>query len=320
MKIVVTGSEGSLMQVVIPKLLALGHTVVGVDNLYRYGKKSNRANVDYEFIQQDLLDQQRVIEITAGADAVIHAAAKLYGVLGLLNYRADILSEDTAIMGHMLQACVKNQIPRIIFMSSSMVYDSCVQDVNVPLVETMTDNCPLPKTDYGLSKLVSERMCEAFRQQYGIDYTIWRPFNIVSPHEQSMTEIGFSHVLPDFVNHIVLKKLNPLPIIGDGEQIRCFTWINDVAEIIANHSFSSNSCNQVFNVCNVEPISMKSAAKIIYESAIGDPTKLEFVTSKNYVHDVKIRIPSIEKLQITLGPFEFVTTRESIQRCIQNLQ
>jgi len=316
MKIVVTGSEGSLMQAVIPKLLEKGHTILGIDNLYRYGKQSKSAGVEYEFVNQDLIDRDAVINLTAKADAVVHGAAKLYGVLGLLNYRADILSDDSAIVGNVLRACVKNQISRMVFMSSSMVYDSCVQDIKVPLIESMTDHCPLPKTDYGLGKLVSERMCEAFRQQYGINYTIWRPFNIVSPHEQSMTEIGFSHVLPDFVNHIVLKKLNPLPIIGDGEQIRCFTWIDDVATIIADHSFSADSCNEIFNVCNVEPITMKTAAKIIYEEAIGDPDNLTFVTSTDYKHDVKIRVPSVEKLQTILGPFEFVQAQESIKRCI----
>lgn len=319
MKIVVTGSEGSLMQAVIPKLLQNGHSVLGIDNLYRYGVQSKGAGVDYEFFNQDLIDRDAVIKLTKHADAVLHGAAKLYGVLGLLHYRADILADDSAIVGNVLRACVENQIPRMVFMSSSMVYDSCVQDVNVPLVETMTDSCPLPKTDYGLGKLVSERMCEAFRQQYGVDYTIWRPFNIVSPHEQSMTEIGFSHVLPDFVNHIVIKKLNPLPIIGNGEQIRCFTWIDDVAEIIADHSFSPASCNQIFNVCNVEPTTMKTAARIIYESAIGNPDQLQFSSSKDYVHDVKIRIPSVQKLQSLLGPFEFVNTKESIRRCIQHL-
>lgn len=319
MRIVVTGSEGSLMQAIIPRLLAQGHQVVGIDNLYRYGVKSSFAGTAYEFHQQDLIDRERVVEISQCADAIIHGAAKLYGVLGLLNYRADILGEDTAILGNMLNACVKNNIPHIVYMSSSMVYDSCVQDIAVPLVETMTETCPLPKTDYGLSKLVGERMCEAYRQQYGISYTVWRPFNIVSPHEQSMTEIGFSHVLPDFVNNIVIKRLNPLPIIGNGEQIRCFTWIDDVADIIANTSFAPATKNQIFNVCNVEPTRMKDAARLVYKLTVGDPDNLEFVTTTDYAHDVKVRVPSVDKLQQALGPFTFVNTEESIRRCLKHL-
>lgn len=317
MRIVVTGSEGSLMQAVIPKLLANGHEVVGIDNLYRYGRRSDAAGRDYEFHEQDLIDRAATFALLRGADAVIHAAAKLYGVLGLLHYRADILGDDTAICSNVLQASVHHGVRRFVYMSSSMVYDSSIQDVNVPLTEDMTESCPMPKTDYGLSKLVCERMCEAFRQQYGLPYTIWRPFNVVSPHEVSMTEQGFSHVLPDFINNIVGRGLNPLPIIGNGEQIRCFTWIDDVTQIIADHSFCDTSANQVFNVCNVEPTKMKDAAAMIYAAATGqDPSNLGFITTRDYEHDVKVRIPSIAKLQTMLGPFEFVPTKESIKRCL----
>ena len=318
MRIVVTGSEGSLMQAVIPKLLANGHEVVGIDNLYRYGKRSERAGQDYEFHEQDLVDRHATFELLRGADAVIHAAAKLYGVLGLLHYRADILGDDTAVCSNILHAAVHHGVKRVVYMSSSMVYDSSIQDVNVPLTENMTDTCPMPKTDYGLSKLVCERMCEAFRQQYGLEYTIWRPFNVVSPHEVSMTEQGFSHVLPDFINNIVGRHLNPLPIIGDGEQIRCFTWIDDVTQIIADHSFCEASANQVFNVCNVEPTRMKDAARMIYFAATGnDPRELKFITSRDYEHDVRVRIPSVDKLHRILGPFQFTSTQESIRRCLK---
>ena len=110
MKIVVTGSEGSLMQAIIPKLISQGHEIVGIDNLYRYGTVSAIANKDYEFFEKDLLDYDFFEKMTKGADGIIHGAAKLYGVLGLLNYRADILGDDTAICNNVLKACVKNDI------------------------------------------------------------------------------------------------------------------------------------------------------------------------------------------------------------------
>jgi UDP-glucose 4-epimerase len=317
MKILVTGSEGSLMQSLIPKLLDQGHTIIGIDNLYRWGEKSSAAGVDYEFYQQDLLDYDALVTLTTDVDIVVHAAAKIYGVLGLLNYRADILSDDLSVCRNVLRSCVKNNVKRVIYLSSSMVYDSCVQDVNIPLIESMTDSCPLPKTDYGLGKLVCERMVEAFKQQYGLNYTIWRPFNIVSPQEPSMHEIGFSHVLPDLIKHVLVKKLNPVPIIGDGNQIRCFTWIDDVSTIIANNIETDASLNQCFNVCNVEPYSMKEVAKLIFQKAGGETNSLKFETTKNYEHDVKIRVPSVEKLQSMLGPYKFVKTEDSIQKCIR---
>jgi len=80
MKILVTGSEGSLMQAVIPLLLAQGHTVVGVDNLYRHGHKSKLANIEYKLIVQDLADRNAVQDLCQGFDVVFLSAAKLYGV------------------------------------------------------------------------------------------------------------------------------------------------------------------------------------------------------------------------------------------------
>ena len=63
-------------------------------------------------------------------------------------------------------------------------------------------------------------------------------------------------------------ELNPLPIIGNGQQIRCFTWIDDVAQAIADHSFSSKTCRETFNLGNPEPITMIQLAQMIHEIGI----------------------------------------------------
>lgn len=317
MKILITGSEGSLMQALIPRLLQDGHNIIGIDNLYKYGMPSASAGVKYQFYKQDLLANDKVSILIKDVDVVIHAAAKLYGVLGLLNYRADILGDEITVARNVLNACVQNNIKHIVYISSSMVYDACPQNITIPLVEDMPFKNPYPNTDYGLGKLVTERLCEAYRQQHNISYTIWRPFNIVSPHEIPMTEQGFSHVIPDFINNIIKNKLNPLPIIGDGNQIRCFTWIQDIVEIMAKCSFDSRAKNQIFNIGNVEPTTMRELANMIYNTAFDTTNKLEFITSKNYEYDVKVRIPSLAKLESMFDNFTFVPTKEIVQRCIE---
>ena len=318
MKILVTGSEGSLMQAVIPRLIALGHEIVGVDNLYRHGQKSGLADKDYKLIVQDLADRPAVIDLCRGFDAVFLAAAKIYGVGGFNHYCGDIIADDSAIQGNILQGCAQNHVPHVVYISSSMVYETCVQDRDHPVTEDMVDHCVLPKTDYGLTKLLGERMCHAFHRQYGIDYTIWRPFNIITPSEKSMAEQGFSHVFADFVDNIVVKKLNPLPIIGDGEQVRCFTWIEDIADIIANYSFDARTRNQAFNICNVEPITMKELATKIHRLS-GRQDTLEFQTIKDYANDVKVRIPSMAKLTAAIGARPFQTVDRSLEICLSHL-
>jgi len=319
MKILITGSEGSLMQSLIPKLLNKGHDIIGADNLYRYGHASKLADKLYPLHKIDLTDRAMTKDLCKNVDCVILAAAKIYGVGGFNHFCADILSDDITIQGNIFQSCVENKVSKVIYISSSMVYETCIQDINTPVTETMIESCQAPKTEYGLSKFVGERMCKAFHMQYGIDYTIWRPFNIITPSEEGMSEQGFSHVFADFLKNIIIKKKNPLPIIGDGNQIRCFTWIEDVAEIISNYSFDERSISQVFNICNVEPISMKALAKKIYNYT-NPISELRFETKMNFKNDVTVRVPSIDKLIKSFGKFKYQNIDESIEVCVNQLK
>lgn len=318
MKILITGSEGSLMQSVIPKLVAQGHEIVGVDNLARHGIRSSMANDTYKLIIQDLTDRVAVERLCANFDAVFLAAATIYGVGGFNHYCGDIISNDTAIQGNILQACVKHHIKHVVYISSSMVYETCVQNLTFPLHEDLVDGCVVPKTEYGLSKLIGERMCKAFHIQYGINFTIWRPFNIITPNEKAMKEQGFSHVFADFIHNIAAKKLQVLPIIGDGNQIRCFTWINDVSHIIATYSFDPRALNQVFNVCNVEPVSIKHLAFRIHQLC-GNNKTLEFRTVKHFAHDVIVRVPSVQKLRQMIGDYQFQSLDQSLEICLRDV-
>lgn len=319
MRILITGSEGSLMQSLIPKLLQKGHEIIGADNLYRYGEASKMANKLYHFQKIDLTDREMTKNLFKNIDCVILAAAKIYGVGGFNHFCADILSDDIAIQGNVFQSCVENKVGKVIYISSSMVYETCIQDINTPVTETMIENCQAPKTEYGLSKFIGERMCKAFKKQYGINYTIWRPFNIITPSEEGMSEQGFSHVFADFLKNIIVKKKNPLPIIGDGNQIRCFTWIEDVAEIIANYSFDELSLSQAYNICNVEPITMKTLANKIHNFT-NPKSELTFETKMNFKNDVLVRVPSVDKFVKSFGNFNYQNIDKSIEVCINQLK
>jgi len=318
MKILVTGSEGSLMQSVIPKLLDQGHEVVGVDNLYRYGKASKNADKLYPLLKIDLTDRSQTRNLCKDFDCVFLAAAKIYGVGGFNHYCGDILSDDIAIQGNIFQSCATHKVNHVVYISSSMVYETCIQDINQPVTEEMVEHCQMPKTDYGVSKLIGERMCNAFKKQYGINFTIWRPFNIITPNELGMEQQGFSHVFADYIKNLIITEKNPLPMIGDGHQIRCFTWIEDIANIIAQYSFKDSALNQAFNLCNVEPITMKTLAQKIHRY-VDSELELGFITTKNYPNDVRVRVPSIEKFTNTFGHYNYQTVDESIDICVKSI-
>jgi nucleoside-diphosphate-sugar epimerase len=325
MRVLVTGSEGSLMQAVIPKLIAAGHTVFGVDNLVRYGERLGHAGDDYTFIRGDLVDPEVVENVfrVAKPSLVIQAAARIYGVGGFNAYCADILGEDVSLHNNILKAAVRHGAERVVYISSSMVYENCPQHINIRVSEDMPDEYNAPYTDYGLSKFVGERLSRAFSKQYGLDYTVWRPFNIITPYEKAENILGHSHVFADYINNIVIEKKNPLPIIGDGTQIRCFTWIDEVAEAIATYSFSPLSVNEVFNLGNAEPITMIDLANIINTNAIRlgllEEQKLSFDSVAEYPNDVMIRIPDVSKAKSILNWEAKVKVNESVRSCLERI-
>lgn len=305
------------MQEVIPLLMGHGHTIIGVDNFARYGEIERDR--PYEFIRGDLTDPDFVDKVVRDVDSVIQAAALIYGVGGFNKYPADILSKDINLHQNIMQAMLRNGIKKMVYISSSMVYERCLKH---PSAEEDVDESLIPSTDYGLSKLVGERITRAFNRQYGIGYTIWRPFNIITPHEVGENDLGLSHVFADYIKNIVKEQRTEIPIIGDGEQIRCFTWIGDVARGIADFSFDERASNQTFNLGNPEPITMKELASIIFEQArqkamiAVNGNGLSFRTEKSFPDDVRIRIPEVSKAKRVLGWEPTLKVAESVERCL----
>ncbi|NHX41492.1 NAD-dependent epimerase/dehydratase family protein [Haloarcula sp. R1-2] len=311
------------MQWTIKHLLANDHEVVGVDNHARYEDYNHTRVVDpdkYDFYEANLTNLDRVMNITADIDGIITAAALIYGVKGFHEYPADILSNDLTIHRNILEAARENNIGRVAYLSSSMVYE---QDIPPHQEDDVWDS-RVPSTDYGLSKVVGERLSQAFQRQYDIDYTIWRPFNIITPYEIAEDEPGMSHVFADFLRKILIEKQNPMEIFGDGEQTRCFTWIDEVAAAIANYSFASETRNEAYNLANPEPVTMKALARRIFQRGVDrgiiKGEELNFEHVEIYEDDVKRRVPEVQKAREHFGWDPEVKLHNSLERCIDNLE
>jgi nucleoside-diphosphate-sugar epimerase len=192
-----------------------------------------------------------------------------------------------------------------------MVYENAT---SFPLTEDMTDVIATPTTGYGLSKLIGERMLKEYSLQYGINYVIWRPFSIITPYEQSDSESGISHVFADFIKKIVIDKNKEIEIFGNGEQTRCFTWIDDIAKIIAEQSFSPLTDREIYNVGNEEPTKVIDLAKMIFKlSGRTDAFCPKFVSI--YDDDVKYRVPSSAKVA-QIGWQHTKSTSDLINICV----
>lgn len=318
MKILITGSEGSLAQIVIPYLLRDGHEIVGVDNFARYGLIERERK--YEFMTGDLGDTAVVKSIFSRNrfDAVFHFAALIYGVVGFHKRPADIIADNNLTTINLLKFGHES-IKRFIYLSSSMVYE---RSMKWPHKEEDTENITVMSTSYGLSKYIGERVTQSFHEQYGLDYVIWRPFNIITPFEAPEEE-GFSHVFADMIDKILVQKQNPVNVFGDGEQIRCFTNIYDVADALARYSLQKESTNEIFNIGNPEPITIKELAVRI--ASIGkkygllpDEYTLSFNYQPIYADDVKKRIPDVSKIKKVFGWKAKIKIGESLNEYIKH--
>jgi len=334
-KIIVCGSDGSLMSHIIKTLgwFKTDYHIMGIDNLSRHGRRNqNLTDDDCLFMEADLTNRRVVMDLFTAyqPDVIIQGAATIYGVGGFNRFAADILGRDTAINANCLEAAATcTDVENFVFISSSMVYES----VSIGLIPSHESHMydykgsnihpPIPKTDYGLSKVVNERMVRAYNKQYALPYSIWRPFNIITPYETAGESLGDSHVFADFFNTILMNREHRLDIIGDGNQVRCFTWIDDVIEPIIDTL--EHPTNTAMNIGNQEPITMRELAMIIREVGMEKgylpPSfpPLEFNTSKSYPDDVKYRVPAVENIKHKLGWKAKVKVRESISRCADYL-
>lgn len=291
--IVVTGGCGFIGGEVVKKLLEKGYYVRVVDNL---SKKDSSIKSGYEFIKGDLTKKEVANKTFAGMDVCINLAAKIGGIGYFHKYPATILSENNKIYSATFEAAVKNGLKRMIYISSSMVFESAVQ---FPSKEEDIKKIPPPVSSYGFSKLVGEQYCHAFWDQYKLPFSICRPFNAYGINEYPGEEVGYAHVIPDLVKKI-LKNQYPLELLGDGEQMRCFTHVSDLADGIVTIMESRKAVNEDFNIADPSPIKMIDLAELLWKlTNCNKPFKLNFV--KGYKHDIKKRVPDTRKIQKMLG-------------------
>ncbi|HEX5484187.1 MAG TPA: NAD(P)-dependent oxidoreductase, partial [Terriglobia bacterium] len=123
MKILVCGSEGRLMSSVIPHLLAAGDEVVGVDTCEKWGYRTARR--EYRFVAGDCSNPEIIRPLLKGVGGVIQATATLAGVIGFHRRAADILTNDLAAQGNVLRLSAAAGVSRVVYISSSMVYEQC---------------------------------------------------------------------------------------------------------------------------------------------------------------------------------------------------
>lgn len=323
MKILVTGSAGFICGYLIEDLLNRGHEVVGIDNFSKYGKvrKSYDDNPKYTFVEGDAKNVDMMKELISDCDQVLGAAAMIGGISYFHKYAYDLLAENDRITAATFDAAIwahkHKHLQKINILSSSMVFESTEK---FPSVEGEQRECPPPQSTYGFQKLSCEYYAQGACEQYGLPYTIIRPFNCVGTGEKRAlcdseilsgnVKLAMSHVVPDLVQKVV-KGQNPLHILGRGNQIRHYTYGGDLARGIRMCIENNASVNQDFNLSTPVSTSVLELAELIWRKVHGDGIPFEYVCDAPFKYDVQKRVPSVEKAEKILG-FRADTTLDEI--------
>ncbi|HVM04130.1 MAG TPA: NAD-dependent epimerase/dehydratase family protein, partial [Acidimicrobiales bacterium] len=259
-KVLVTGSAGFIGGYVVEELLARGHTVVGVDNFSKYGRvaRSYDDHPRYTLVEGDARDTGMLTGLVADCDHLIAGAAMIGGISYFHAYAYDLLATNERIMAATCDAAIAahrdHRLEKVTYLSSSMVYESAP---TWPSYEGQEREIPPPLSSYGFQKLAVEYFARAAHEQYGLPYTIVRPFNCVGVGEgralgdvevlSGNVKLAMSHVVPDLVQK-VLKGQDPLHILGDGSQVRHYTYGGDLATGIVTAMEHPDARNEDFNL------------------------------------------------------------------------
>ncbi len=292
-RILVTGGCGFIGSEVVKNLIKKGYEVTVLDNL---SKPESSVKEGYKFVKVDLTDKDATFKAFKDHKVVINLAAKIGGIGYFHKYPATILSENNKIYSNTFEAAAKYNYERMVYISSSMVFESAKV---FPSKEEHIKEVPMPISAYGFSKLCGESYCHAFYEEYGLPFSICRPFNAYGINEFPAEEIGYAHVIPDIVKKILAGQY-PLEILGDGEQSRCYTHISDIADGIVTVTEARKAENQDFNVSTAEETKVIDLAKKLWK--ICDQTKeLKFKNVEGFKYDVKRRVPDVTKMKNLLG-------------------
>jgi nucleoside-diphosphate-sugar epimerase len=249
-----------------------------------------------------------------GVEVCFHLAAKIGGIKYFHEYPATILNENNLMLASVFSAAARSNV-KVVYVSSSMVFE---RTEVFPTPEEEIFRSPPPVTHYGFSKLVGEYYCRAFREEHGLRYTICRPFNAYGPGEYPEDEPGIAHVIPDLARK-ALRGDYPLPIMGSGEQTRCFTYVTDVAAGIVTAGLDARGENEDFNIGDDTPMSIEALAKEVWRlCGREEPFRLAHV--EPLAHDIQRRIPDVSKAQRVLGWRPEVPLEEGLRRTIDWLK
>jgi UDP-glucose 4-epimerase len=297
--VLVTGGAGFIGSHVADSLIRLGHAVTVFDDLS--GGFEENVPAGARFVRGSVTDHMAVDRLFSSArfEYVYHLAA--YAAEGLshfirrFNYANNVIGSV-----NLINASVNHGVRGFIFTSSIAVYGSSAQ---LPV----TEETPLrPEDPYGIAKAAVEADLRACRETFGLDFMVFRPHNVYGPRQN----VGdrYRNVIGIFMNQILRGE--PMTIFGDGTQTRAFTYIDDVAPVLAEALGNGRAWNRVFNIGADRPTSLADLARQVAAS-MDVPPLIAHVPAR---HEVKHVYAAHDALAEVFGPRQETPLADGLRR------
>jgi UDP-glucose 4-epimerase len=311
LKILITGGAGFVGSHLAEAFLARGDAVIALDSgsqakvRHLLGRDRFRLVVD-SVMNPDILDG-----LAAQADVIYHLA----GVVGVEHYVADpyqVLNVNINGTQNVLRAAFKHG-RRVVFASTSEVYG---RNPAVPWRED-ADRVLGPSTIdrwcYATSKAAGEHFCLAYRR-LGLPVTILRYFNVYGPR---LDRLDVGRVITIFMGQLLRGE--PLTVIGDGSQTRCFTYVTDAVRATVAAGLLASAAGEVINVGTDRETSIRRLAELMIQIAGGTSTVRLVPQEKVYgdgYEDVPRRVPDVQRMETLLGVRATTSLEEGLERTI----
>lgn len=304
-KIFITGIAGFLGSHLADSFLKLGYRVAGCDNLI--GGYRDNVPKNAEFFQQDCMDLDGLTRVMSGSDIVYHTACTAYEGLSVFSPSL-IVANTTQISVNTMTSAIRNGVAKFVHCSSMARYGE--QPIH-PFTEDMI--CK-PQDPYGIAKYAAELLLKNLAYVHDIDLVIAIPHNIIGPRQKY--DDPYRNVVSIMIN-LMLQGRQPI-IYGDGEQIRCFSSIEDDVQCLVEFATNQKAVGNIFNIGPDEgAITINQLVKLIAQL-------LQFDLNPIYMpgrpQEVKYATCSANKIRNYFNYKTKVSTEEAIIKTIEYIK
>lgn len=301
-KIVVTGGAGFIGRHVVKALLDREISVVVVDDFSGSSPDNFGFWGQVKFIRGSILNADVLDEAFQDADAVIHLAAD--PSVGR-SVEQPVLSHNLNYVGTLkvAEACRKWNLRRLVYASSAAVYGSVH---NVPIVEEMRT---VPQSPYGVDKLAGEFLLQCYSGLHSLSSVSLRFFNVYGEGQDPSS--GYSGVVSTFAR--AYQEDRPILIYGDGNQVRDFVYVGDVAEAIVRSALLNMPGNLVLNVGSGNGVTLWQLLQS-FDSIFRYRPEVRMIASRS--GDIRFSQALVDKMEAYLGFRPMTSLTRGISRAI----